>query len=80
MEQLWESFDGHATGVPQLQDNAPLQDPTVGLCIGRPYDGPEGVAFSYERGTPVPRVARGGPAVEQLWEIFDGHDTGVLRP
>ena len=28
------------------------QDPTVGLCV-RPYGGPMGWAFFYDRGTPV---------------------------
>ena len=40
------------TGVPRPKENAFFEDPTVGLCLG-PYDSPRGVAFSYERGTPV---------------------------
>ena len=40
------------TGVPQLQENAPLWDPTVGLYFGSQV-GPGGWALSFERGTPV---------------------------
>ena len=39
------------TWVPPFEENAPPQDPTVGLCLGT-YDVPVGGAFSYERSTP----------------------------
>ena len=32
------------TGVPHLQENAPPQDPTVGLCLGS-QGGPRGLGF-----------------------------------
>ena len=52
---------GHSTGVPHLQENAPLEDPSVGLCLEGPSGVPGGQAFSYERGTPVQqRKALGG--------------------
>ena len=43
------------TGVPQLQENAPPWDPTVGLCPGS-WGVPRGWVFSYGRGAPVASV------------------------
>ena len=40
------------TGVPRPLKSAPLQDPTVGLCLGS-YGGPRGEGGSCERGIPV---------------------------
>ena len=40
------------TGVPRSQETSPPQDPTVGIFLEH-YVGPEGWAFSYERGPPV---------------------------
>ena len=38
--------------VPRSEEDAPTQDPAVGLCLG-PYGGTRGWAFAYEPGTPV---------------------------
>ena len=46
----------HSTGVPRPQETAPPYDPTLGLCLGS-QERPRGVAFSYERGTPVEQNA-----------------------
>ena len=50
------------TGVPDLRENAPPEDPTVGLCLGS-YGGPGGVGvFLWAKYpcTPIPR--RLGPS------------------
>ena len=51
-------IDGEFTGVPHLQENAPPQDPTVGLCLG--YQGePIGVGvFSWASYPCSPRIIR----------------------
>jgi hypothetical protein len=46
---------GTYRGTSLIRKRPPLEDPAVGLCLG-PYDGPRGVAFSYERGTHVGAV------------------------
>ena len=47
-----DSYD-IGTGVLRAYESASSQDPTVGLSL-KPYGGPRGRAFSYERCSPVP--------------------------
>jgi len=60
-----------------LIQNSPLQDPTIGLCLG-PCGGPREVGVSYERGTPAPRRARAVQAPTES-PLYSGAITALFR-